>query len=692
MSDQSKQVLARTRTFFPPLALFACVTNLAVLTSPLFMMNVLDRVVPSGNLNTLALLGMVAALALLANALVEMFRDRARSQAGDWLERAGASIILADGRRRNLPALQSVATLRGFFGGRGVLALMDLPWTPFFLVALFLIHPAFLLLLVAAFAVLVVLAWLGQVLTKEAKERAQAARARGMDALRLIDQHGPVADLMSLGGNLGQRYAGDIAESHGLSQSAQRVQGGVDAVSRMLRMSVQVGTLALGAVLVTRGALTAGGMIGASIILTKTLGILESVIAVAFEAPRLREAWATFRDFDPGTTRDGTEVADLSGALSAAQLTYPRGGGAPPRLDRVSLELEPGTCLVILGESGSGKTTLLNALSGVEPAPIGTVFLDETDVRSLSLATRAQAIGFVPQMAILHAGTIAENIAAFDPARDDAQVLAAARLAGVHGLISALPDAYETDLRANRQLLSAGQAQRIALARALYQSPRYLFMDEPNALLDHMAERQLGDAIVRLKAQGVTIVMTAHRMAIANLADRALVLEQGRVIDNGPRAEILGRLANSHRRLRLPVTPAALQDLHDWVQNQFVRDGDTDFKQRVTVIASELFAFASENGPQDAGRRLFFEFRFIDDVTCSITMSEDNGVRLEAKVHKVQKLVEMSQTGDSDLSPDEHSLATVIQLADMFEHRVHEGRQAYFARIIHDTPPSEKVH
>ncbi len=692
MSDQSKMVLGRAKSFFPPLVLFACVTNLAVLTSPLFMMNVLDRVVPSGNLHTLALLGIVAALALLANALVEFFRDRARSQAADWLERVGARIVLAEGRRNDLPALNAVSALRGFFAGRGILSVVDLPWVPFFLLALFLIHPAFLVLLLAASLTLGVIAWLGAALTRDAADQAQTRRDSGMEALRLIDQYGPMADLMALGRNLGQRYSHLIEESQTAAQRGQRLLDGFDSVARMLRMGAQIGTLTLGAVLVTQGNLSAGGMIGASIILTKSLGIIEGIIGLWSQLPQLKSAWVGFRDFEAQSSDGQTEVADLSGALSATQLTYPRGGGAAPRLDRVSVELGAGTCLAILGESGSGKTTLLNALAGIDPAPIGTVFLDQTDVQALPAQTRARSIGYVPQQAALFGGTIAENIASFDPARDDTRVLAAARLAGVHGMISALPDAYETDMRAGRHLVSSGQVQRLALARALYHQPKYLFLDEPNALLDHMAERQLGDAIVRLKASGVTIVMTLHRMAVANLADRALVLEQGRVVDSGPRAEILGRLANSHRRIRLPVTSAALQDLNDWVQNQFVRDGDEDFKRRVTVIASELFAFAAENGPTDPRRMLFFEFRFIDDVTCSITMSEENKARLEAKVHKVRQLVEMSQAGESTLSADEHSLATVMQLADTFEHRVHEGRQAYFARIVNDAPPIEKVH
>ncbi|MEM9270161.1 MAG: ATP-binding cassette domain-containing protein, partial [Pseudomonadota bacterium] len=389
--------------------------------------------------------------------------------------------------------------------------------------------------------------------------------------------------------------------------------------------------------------------------------------------------------------RVGTDIADLSGALKTESLTYPRGGGAPPRIERIALRVAPGECLAILGESGSGKTTLLHALSGIDPAPIGNTFYDESDVRTLSTATRDAVIGYVPQQANILAGTIAENIARFSETRDDEKVLAAARLTGIHGMISALPLAYETDLGDTPYVLSAGQKQRVALARAVYDPPRYLFLDEPNALLDHNGERQLGDAIRRLKSTGTTIVLTAHRMGIVNLADQVLVLERGRPIEYGLRADILGRMANGHRRLKVPISGGALQDLSDWVARQFVRDGDDGFSQRATVVATELYNFAKKNGPDSPERLLGFEFRFIDDHTCSITLSEARKTQLEAKIHKVKEHVNMQQVAEGELPEDEASLATVFQIADTVAHSNKEGTSALCARITHTPPNPEAV-
>ena len=420
-------------------------------------------------------------------------------------------------------------------------------------------------------------------------------------------------------------------------------------------------------------------MIGASIILSKTIGIIEGSIGLV---PQARAAWGTGKTlWTDAQADDGfqTAVHDLSGRIAVEALTYPKGAGLAPRLERVAFKLAPGECLAILGESGSGKTTLLNAMCGADPAPIGNVFLDETDIRSLDAGTRATAIGYLPQHAQFVSGTIAENIACFAMDRDDAKVVRAARIAGVYGLISGLPGAYETDVGEDPHALSAGQKQRIAFARAIYQEPKYLFLDEPNALLDHLGERQLGDAIMRLKRAGVTIVMTVHRMAIVNLADRAAVLERGRLVDYGPRAEIVGRLANSHRRLKLAATRSDFQDLIDWVNGQFVRDGDEEFKRRASVIACEMFNFARTNGPLEDDRFLSFEFSFENDTTCSITISEPRKSKLEKKVSNVR--ADLPDGTDGEMTNEEASLATVIKLSDRFEHSSRNSESEFMAEI-----------
>ncbi|MEM7440271.1 MAG: ATP-binding cassette domain-containing protein [Pseudomonadota bacterium] len=686
------QVFGQLRGLSVPLVLFSLVTNLSVLVSPLFMMHVLDRVVPSGNLHTLIMLLSLALLCLATTALVEYFRDQALGRVSGWVEqKMVASVFDAGGQSGHAEPLRDVGRMRDFIASQAT-TLFDIPWIPLFLAALFLLHPAFFGLVILLVSVFAVCGWLSNYLAETAENSESDLRRGGMSSLAKLENFGSAGLLMGVRENLQSQYLGALNRSDEFSARAQKVRNVFGSINRFLRGSMQVGSLALGAFLVTQDQLSAGGMIGASILLGKVAGIMESVVRLFGQRKPLMAAIKRLEEATGAVGSARTEVADLSGAIRLVDAIVPRGGGQPPRLDRSSVQVAPGECVAIMGESGSGKTTLLEALAGINPPPIGNCFLDQTDIRTLDTQTRNSVIGFVPQTGHIQPGTIAQNIACFAPQPDDARVLAAARIAGVHGMISALPDAYETDLGATPFLLSAGQRQRIAFARALYSQPKYLFMDEPNALLDHNGERLMADAIYRLKTAGTTIVMTAHRMGIVNLSDRIIVMGGGRIADVGPRAEILGRVANSHRRLRLPISGGAGQDLLDWVHRQFVRDGDEEFKARATTVATELYMFAKENGPNATDRLLSFEFNFVDDTTCSITLSEAADMELQAKIHKVKGVVEMSLPDVSGLQNDEKSLATVMQLSDVFEHRSEEEFSAFFARITHAIPERARVN
>lgn len=362
-----------------------------------------------------------------------------------------------------------------------------------------------------------------------------------------------------------------------------------------------------------------------------------------------------------------TEMTELSGRLTAQGLIYPRGGGAPPRLDRVSIELLPGECLAIVGDSGSGKTTLLHALCGIDPAPIGSVFLDESEARTLGPETIAQHIGYLPQQARLVKGTLAENISCFAENPSDVKIVNAARTAGVHGLISALPQAYQTDLGDAPYVLSAGQKQRVALARSIYQNPKYLFLDEPNALLDAVGERQLCDTLAVLKSRGTTIVMVLHRSGIMGLADKVLMMDQGRMADYGPRAEVLGRMSNGKQRLKIPLNAASVQDLNDWIVAQFSRHSDREFCAKATMVGTELFNAACLNGAQDEQRDGIFTFRFIKEHLCELVLREERHSAAAEKMPKIRSLVEHPEVSMVDLPSDEIALAVVAQMADALQ-------------------------
>ncbi|MEL6701582.1 MAG: hypothetical protein AAFO58_07875, partial [Pseudomonadota bacterium] len=274
-----KDVLRALRPVAVPVVIFASVTNLAVLVSPLFMMHVLDRVVPSGNMATLALLGLLAAGALMTNAVVEFLRDRILTRSAVWFEPAAAAAVLPMGAQNRTDRLRDISTIRDFLrSGAGTAA--DLPWLPFFVLAIALIHPLFLVILIAGVGLLAGVKALGQSLAKTAEDRAGQAREASLSTLRALEREGPLADMMSIGRNLGQRYQQLLGQVADATVTATRPDHAAGAVGRMVRLGVQLSTLSLGAYLVTQSALSAGGMIGASIIVAKTVGILEASLGL----------------------------------------------------------------------------------------------------------------------------------------------------------------------------------------------------------------------------------------------------------------------------------------------------------------------------------------------------------------------------------------------------------------------------
>lgn len=643
------------------------ITNLAVLVSPIFMMQVLDRVVPSENLSTLLMLLMVALGAIATHAFVEFYRDQFFSKTARWVEVIGASSALQMVGQERQVAIKNVGQLSRFFKGPTAAAALNIVWVPLFLAALVLIHPLFLLLATGVIATIILIKFVTEFLTQDQAQSSAALSRQEQQTLKDATDFQKVSGIRAMAENLKAKFFSIQSQRH-LSEDQITAACSMRTASLgFIRMSSQILALALGASLVVSGDLSSGGMIGASIITAKTITTIEASINSLTD---IKMSYGAFQQMRIDLARNHvapTEVPNLSGALRVEGLIFPRGGGAPPRLDRVSFSLEAGECLAIVGDSGSGKTTLLHALCGIDPCPIGSTFLDESEIRTLGPVTFNQAVGYLPQQAQLLGGTLAQNISCFAPEPDDQQIVNAAKIAGVHGLISALPGAYEADMGENPYLLSAGQKQRVALARAIFQSPRYLFLDEPNALLDAAGERQLCDTLAALKAKGTTIIMVLHRSGIMGLADKVLMLDHGRTADFGARSEVLGRMSDGRQRLTIPLNPASLQDLNDWIIVQFSRNSDKEFCQKSVLVATEMFNAACQNGPQDKPREAIFVFKFLDAVRCEIILKEERPTDAVGKMQKIRSLVRHPEVNMFDLPPDEIALAVITQLADKLE-------------------------
>ncbi|MFY0661700.1 MAG: ATP-binding cassette domain-containing protein [Shimia sp.] len=664
-----------------PLLVLSAISNLAILVSPIFMMQVLDRVLPTGNLQTLLLLLSIAATALMLQSFVDGLRDTSLQRTARWCERLCAPMVLAQPLNHRQPLLAQVNDINTALEGPAARAVLSLPWLPVFTLVLWLIHPWFAALAAALIALAAAIRLTSHITGAGLRSSLRAAQDHESCAMRDAQKVSAHPALSGLSQNLFQRFfAAKKNRSHLQDQMTPR-RVATTSLETYLRSLTQLLALSLGAALVVEGALSAGGMIAASLILTKTVGSFEAVFASIHDLKHARQSMASLRELPVCLPPAGTEIDGLGGALKCEGLISPRGGGALPRLDRISFSLSPGSCLAIVGASGSGKSTLLEALAGVTPCPIGTVWLDETAVDTLPTDSQTAHIGYLPQRAQLFHGTLADNICGFATDPNDKRVIAAAQTAGVHGLISALPQSYDTDIGASPFVLSAGQKQRVALARAIFHQPRYLFLDEPNALLDAAGERQLCAVLARLKKQRTTIVMVIHRSGLMGLADHVLALDKGRLADFGPRSDVLGRMSSGRRRLEVPILSASLQDVTDWVGAQFSRSNDATLSQRAELIASELFNLALEDGPRDTQRTAVFLFRFLNDHRCEISLTENRTTQADKTVQRVAHLMRQPEANMSNLPRDEAAIAMLSQLSEDFDVQNRDGQSVYRAAL-----------
>lgn len=651
----------------PPLLALSLVTNLAVLINPLFMMQVLDRVIPSGNQNTLALLGLLALAALALQAAIELTRDLSLKRLANWVERSAMELALEPGRDDPQTLINKVGSVAQFLRGPQAAIVLSVPWIPVLAFVLFLLHPLFVVLLLCLVLAFVANRTFTNILERPSQSLAMWHAHKEQECLSLAAQAAKNGETATISNNLRQRFVTHQTAKLETMGSTYRLSVTMDALSGLFRQGAQILTLALGAFLVTEQALSAGGMIAASILLAKTYGTTEAAIGQFTTIRAVFDDYRGLSELEKATARISTDIPDLSGTLKAENLVFPRGNGARPRLDRVAVELRSGECLAIVGPAGSGKTTLLKALAGINLAPIGSVYYDQSEIRGLSDTTLFRVTGYLPQQAALLPGTIAENIACFSPGGTDEQIIEAAKSAGVHGLISALHDSYDTNLESDPHILSAGQKQRIALARAIFSNPRYLFLDEPNALLDAEGERALNQILNRLKARGTTIVIVLHRSGLMGLADKVMRLEAGRCIDLGPRSDVLARMTSGRRQIIIPRLISSMQDLSDWISSQFNRPEDTGLSHTAELVACEMFTAICEASGQDSAEKVTVHFMFRDNYQCELSMVEHGASKTDATLIKVKQVLSRSPGSADIFTPEEQAIANLVLLGDSVE-------------------------
>ena len=552
-----RELLAPLRPLLVYAGLFSLAINLLLLAPPLYMLQVFDRVLASRSGETLLVLSAVTVGALVLMALLDALRARLLGAAAVALDRRLGPLLVDGlvgraarlGGAAYLGGLRDVATLRAFFNGQGLLALFDAPWLPLFLALVFLFHPVLGALALAGSVVMLLLAALNERLTRRPLEGAQAAARQ---AARFIDgslRNAEVVSALGMVPAVTRRWA-RLNDGALLAQlRAGNAGGALGGATKLTRQLVQTAMLAAGAWLVIRQDVTPGVMVAATIILGRALAPIETLVAGWRSLVEARGAWKSLKQLLSEANRDAyIELPAPTGALEAETVIFAFPGAERPTLRGISFTVKPGESLGIIGPSASGKSTLLRLALGVWKPASGAMRIDGADAAAWPRERLGAHVGYLPQDVELFAGTVADNIARLaEP--DPSAVVRAAQRAHVHDMILRLPKGYDTEVGEGGQALSAGQRQRVALARTLYCDPRLVVLDEPNASLDHQGDEALLRTLDELKQAGVTVLIVAHRPSLLRGVDKLLVLREGAVDMFGPREVVMARLTRPVREV-----------------------------------------------------------------------------------------------------------------------------------------------
>jgi ATP-binding cassette subfamily C protein len=556
---------AESRSLYWATAVFSAFVNMLMLTGPIFMLQVYDRVLGSRSEATLVALAVLVAFLYACMGVLDFVRGRVLARIGARFQarldervfRASIDHAATTQTATAVSGVRDLETLQRFLASPVLGSFFDLPFTPLFLFGIFIFHPWLGYLAIGGGAVLVLITVANQ---RSTRMPVLAANAASAEAERMSERLRSEADMVqSLGmrGAAFTRWQALRGKSLGLSVRASDAQGGYTASTKTFRLFLQSAMLGLGAYLVLRGELTAGAMIAGSILLGRALAPIEMAVGQWSLVQGAARSWQTLAklltDVPPPTTR--MRLPRPRAILDVNQVTVIPPGEQQAALRLVSFRLEPGQAIGVIGQSGAGKSTLARALTGVWRCAGGKIRLDGASLDQYEPDELGKYVGYLPQTVQLFDGTIAENIARLDPAADDAAVVAAAKQADAHDMILKLPNGYDTRVTMQGGRLSGGQIQRIGLARALYSDPVLLVLDEPNSNLDNEGSMALNAAIRALKEDGRAILIMAHRPAAIQECDLLMVLDGGAVKALGPRDEVLAktvRNAGDIRTARLP--------------------------------------------------------------------------------------------------------------------------------------------
>ena len=546
------------RRYFMYAGFFSALVNLLMLVPVIYMMQIFDRVVSSGSYSTLTMLTLLMAFLTFAMGGFEWVRSMILISASNRIEKnlrqrvSDATFkraLLTGGSVSNMQPINDLSNLRQFLTGNGLFAFFDAPWFPIYVFIMFLFHPLFGVGAIFACTVMIALAYVTERTTSKKLQDANTQSTHLNNQISNSLKNSEVISAMGMTEDLRHRQEARFDQVLSLQTEASRSAGILQSLSKTFRLVMQSLMLGLGALLAISNEISPGMMIGGSLLLGRALAPIDMLVGTWKGFVLARGQYDRLGLLLNQIPKDAETMTlpEPTGKLSVEQLMVVPPGSKNIVVRGVSLELVPGEALGIVGPSASGKSCLARALLGIWPAYSGKVRLDGADIAAWNRTELGPFVGYLPQDIELFDGSISNNIARFGDI-DPEKVVEAAKTAGVHDLILRLPQGYDTLIGGSGGILSGGQRQRIGLARAIYGMPKYLVLDEPNSNLDDQGERELVEAIRRIKAGGATVIVITHRTMVLQCVDKILVMRDGAAHSFGPRDQVLAALANPQEK------------------------------------------------------------------------------------------------------------------------------------------------
>jgi ATP-binding cassette subfamily C protein EexD len=537
------------KQYFVLAGVFSAAINLLYLVPIIYMLQVYDRVVSSGSYATLSMLTLLMVILLCGQAGFEWVRSMILIGASNQMEakirpRVSEATfqrsLLTAGMVADSQPLNDLQQLRQFLMGQGLFAFLDAPWCPIYVFVMFLFHPWFGVAALFAISVMVLLAVANNRSTKETLQEANLKSAQTYSEISGTLQNAEVIQAMGMADNLRNRQNSNLDYVLQLQADASRTGGAISSISKGFRLIMQSLLLGLGALLALRQDISPGMMIAGSLLLGRALAPIDLLVGSWKGLTIAQAQYGRLSDLLTSIPKpiEKMPLPTPKGKLSAERLIIVPPGSNQIVLNDVNLIVEPGQTLGIIGPSASGKSSLARALLGIWPAASGKVRLDGADISSWDRKHLGAHIGYLPQNIELFTGTISENIARFGAIQAE-KIVEAAKHSEIHEMILSLPDGYDTKIGGSKGVLSGGQRQRIGLARAIYDNPKLIILDEPNSNLDDQGEKALIKTIATMAGKGATVVVITHRTSLLMAVDKILVLINGKVDRYGTKAEIL---------------------------------------------------------------------------------------------------------------------------------------------------------